>query len=165
MPGIDDLKNKTKLSIDEMYDFQSVGKPDNQQTGKPEIQQELKQTTKKTAKPINVQTPPDALMPNRFENQAILSKPLPINPSETLSSQLGGMQEVQYDNQIAVFPTTKQPPQKIPTYKMTFNLNESIFKAFNDLYAKRILQGRKTEKSELITEAIQWLLKMEENHS
>jgi hypothetical protein len=46
---------------------------------------------------------------------------------------------------------------------MTFNLTEDIYKAFNDLYAHRILQGRKTEKSELICEAIQLLLKLEES--
>ena len=44
---------------------------------------------------------------------------------------------------------------------MTFNLTEETYKAFNDLYANRMLQGRKTEKSELICEAIQWLIKME----
>lgn len=50
-----------------------------------------------------------------------------------------------------------------PTFKMTFTLNERDYKSFNDIYAKRIIQGRKTDKSHLISEAIQLLEKMEES--
>ncbi|WP_213106463.1 hypothetical protein [Candidatus Protochlamydia amoebophila] len=65
--------------------------------------------------------------------------------------------------QTNAFPTEKQ--QTHPTYKMTFNLTEDIYKAFNDLYANRMLKGRKTEKSEMICGAIQWLIKMEEEQT
>lgn len=61
--------------------------------------------------------------------------------------------------------STHQPEnlkQVVQTYQMTVNLTEDTYKAFNELYANRILQGRKTEKSEMICEAIQCLIKSEE---
>lgn len=39
-------------------------------------------------------------------------------------------------------------------FKMTFNVNEDTFLAFNEIYAKRMLEGNKTEKSVMICEAI-----------
>ena len=72
------------------------------------------------------------------------------------------------DPQPARQPTILSKPsknQRIPTCKMTFNLREDIHKAFNDLYANRILQGRATEKSEMICEAIQLLINMEEEQN
>jgi len=83
-------------------------------------------------------------------------------PSGQPEIQLDRKQDFQSIRQNSIFPTSKQQSQKIPTYKMTFNLTEDIYKAFNDLYANRMLQGRKTEKSEMICEAIQWLIKMED---
>lgn len=106
MSGIDAIKQRTKLSLDEMYDNQPVGRLDNQKTSKPEPQQ--------------------------------TSKPAPSYP-----------------------PMKPQQSPKQASYKMTFNLSEKAFKLFNDLYAKRMLKGRKTEKSDLICEAIEWLAKME----
>lgn len=58
-------------------------------------------------------------------------------------------------------PMKPQQSPKQSSYKMTFNLSEKAFKTFNDLYAKRMLKGCKTEKSDLICEAIEWLSKME----
>lgn len=43
--------------------------------------------------------------------------------------------------------------------KMTLYLTEEMYKAFNDIYARRIIDGRKTQKSELICEAIALLCK------
>jgi hypothetical protein len=45
--------------------------------------------------------------------------------------------------------------------KMTLYLTEEMYKAFNDIYAKRMLEGRKTEKSALICEAVELLRKHE----
>lgn len=129
MSGIDSIKRKTKLALDEMHDNQNVN-PEKQIAGNPEIQ--------KTTQPENQQKN----KPFQLENQNFLEK------NETT-------------NQSAVFPFQKQQTQKTPTYKMTFNLTEEMYKAFNALYANRIIQGRKTDKSDLISEAIQWLIKME----
>jgi len=45
--------------------------------------------------------------------------------------------------------------------KVTLYLTEEMYKAFNDIYAQRILQGRKTDKTVLICEAIQLLHEQE----
>ena len=45
--------------------------------------------------------------------------------------------------------------------KMTLYLTEEMYKAFNDIYAKRMLEGKKTEKSALICEAVELLRKHE----
>lgn len=45
--------------------------------------------------------------------------------------------------------------------KMTLYLTEEMYKAFNDIYANRMLEGRKTEKSALICEAVELLRKHE----
>ena len=63
--------------------------------------------------------------------------------------------------QIVANPIAKQQSTKTPSYKMTFNLTEESYKAFNDLYAKRMLLGRKTEKSEMMSEAIYLLVNAE----
>lgn len=161
MSGISEIKKKAKLSIDEMYDNQPVGKLDNQKDGKPE--------SKQTIQPeVQLENKPDSHPAGSPSFQEI-SQSLNNKAGHTTIQQNGKLetnsdvkQETQTTRQTTIFPTTKQQIQKIPTYKMTFNLTEDIYKAFNDLYANRMLQGRKTEKSEMICEAIQWLIKMEE---
>ena len=134
MSGISEVKKKTKIAIDEMYDNQLVGKLDIQKEGKQESQ-ESSQHEKQPYLQQNTNTPSQ----EKFEPTSI----------EELK-------------QVLSFPTIKQQSQKTPTFKMTFNLPEDIYKAFNDLYANRMLQGRKTEKSEMICEAIHWLIKKEQ---
>ena len=126
MSGINEIKKKAKLSIEEMYDNQAVGKLDNQKENNPDNQE----TNHPDGKQINHTT-------NKQDVGVVVKS-------------------------AAIFATAKQQTKKIPVYKMTFNLTEDVYKAFNDLYANRMLQGRKTEKSEMICEAIQWLVKMEE---
>lgn len=46
-------------------------------------------------------------------------------------------------------------------FKMTFNVNEDTFDAFNEIYAQRMIDGNKTEKSVLICEAIKLLYEKE----
>jgi len=161
MSGISEIKKKAKLSIDEMYDNQSVGKLDNQKEGKPESKQTIQPASQ-------LENKPDSHPPGSPSFQEI-SQSLNNKAGHTTIQQNGKLetnpdvkQETQTIRPTTIFPTTKQQTQKIPTYKMTFNLTEDIYKAFNDLYANRMLQGRKTEKSEMICEAIQWLIKMEE---
>lgn len=50
-----------------------------------------------------------------------------------------------------------------PAYgrKMTLYVTEDLFKAFNDIYATRLLHGRATEKSALVCEAIALLYEKE----
>lgn len=45
--------------------------------------------------------------------------------------------------------------------KVTLYLTPELHKAFNDIYAQRILQGRKTDKGALICEAVELLRKNE----
>jgi hypothetical protein len=164
MSGINEIKKKAKLSIDEMYDTQSVGKMDNQEEGKPEN----KQTTHPDTQKENNQDDQPSRKPlvQKTDQPAIhKSTQKTINPSGQPEIHLDRKQDFQSIRQSSQFPTSKQQTQKIPTYKMTFNLTEDIYKAFNDLYANRMLQGRKTEKSEMICEAIQWLIKMEDEQT
>ena len=143
--------------MEEMYDSQLVGKMGNQKVSKPENkqnkhpvkQQEINQANRPTGNPASHKT-----------KQAVVHTT--IQQTENLERHLDAKQEYPMNRQAVIFPTSKQQTQKVPTYKMTFNLTEDIYKAFNDLYANRMLQGRKTEKSEMICEAIQWLIKMEE---
>lgn len=161
MSGINEIKKKAKLSMDEMYDNQPVGKLEKQKTKKPKTQQTNQPTVQLEIKP-DLQSPGN---PSSQEtNQHIGHKAgHPTNqPHGNLETHLDIKQDYQAPKQTSIFPTTKQQTLKIPTYKMTFNLTEDIYKAFNDLYANRMLRGRKTEKSEMICEAIQWLIKMEQ---
>lgn len=160
MSGINEIKKKAKLSIDEMYDNQKVGKLDNQEERKPENKQSSQPTKQKANKPDDQ---PASSPFNQEESELDNQKPgrKTNQPSRQPEIQLDRKQDFQSLRQNSIFPTSKQQSQKIPTYKMTFNLTEDIYKAFNDLYANRMLQGRKTEKSEMICEAIQWLIKME----
>lgn len=161
MSGINEIKKKTKLSIDEMYDSQSVGKLDIQEETKPESKQSIQPTKQKVNKPEDQ----PAISPfNQEQSELDIHKNgIKINqPSGQPEIQLDRKQDFHSIRQNSIFPASKQQTQKIPTYKMTFNLTEDIYKAFNDLYANRMLQGRKTEKSEMICEAIQWLIKMED---
>lgn len=164
MSGISEIKKKAKLSIDEMYDNQPVGKLDNQKEGKPESKQTIQPV-------IQLENKPDyhpATSPTFQEVGQSLNRQAgqtTIHQNGKLETNPDIKQETQPTRPTAIFPATKQQTQKISTYKMTFNLTEDIYKAFNDLYANRMLQGRKTEKSEMICEAIQWLIKMEEEQT
>lgn len=140
--GISEIKKKAKLSLDEMYDDIPVGVLDNQKENKPEKQLSNNPAIQHSNSPIQVQADePQKTQPDLEQ----------ISHSSHASASL--------------FTSSKQPLQKIPTYKMTFNLSEGVYKAFNNLYANRMIQGRKTEKSEMICEAIQWLIKMEEEQA
>ena len=136
MSGIKETSKKIKMNIDEMYDTQSVGN-----LGKKESNKEEKNKTSL------LDENPNTNLLNQLINQPEIQAPIPMKIHSTTQQNE---------------PHTKQSqPQKAQTYKMTFNLTEDIYKSFNDLYANRMLQGRKTEKSELIIEAIQCLIKKE----
>lgn len=164
MSGINEIKKKAKLSIDEMYDNQQVGKLDIQEESKPESKQPNQPTNQKANKP-NDQANNSPLSQEESEPVDQKSGRKTNQPTRQPEVQIDRKQDFQSIRQNSIFPTSKQQSQKIPTYKMTFNLTEDIYKAFNDLYANRMLQGRKTEKSEMICEAIQWLIKMEDEQT
>ena len=162
-----EFKEKSKIQLDEMFDAKPVGKTETQKKGKEGTQQASHMDIQKNMNSavhqdgnMDVQTAaqpsglhnyfPTTHLPSHTENQQ--PRKLETHPESN--------QEVQLSRQPPLFSIKQQSP-KIATYKMTFNLTEEIYKAFNDLYANRMLQGRKTEKSELICEAIQWLIKME----
>ena len=172
MSGIKNLKEKSKIQLDEMFDAKPVGKPDIQKNGKEESKQPIQLDTQQIINPISqLLNKPEAQLASPLPPQELsspsnqqASQPA-IQPPGKLETQLDVKQEVQLARHTPVFPTKQPQSQKAATYKMTFNLTEDIYKAFNDLYANRMLQGRKTEKSEMICEAIQWLMKMEEEQT
>ena len=164
MSGINEIKKKAKLSIDEMYDNQPVGKLDNQEERKPEIKQATQPPNHKEIKPDDQPTRNTSNQETIQTDNHKSDKKI-IHPAVQPETQLDRKQEFQLNRPTSPFPMTKQQTQKVPTYKMTFNLTEDIYKAFNDLYANRMIQGRKTEKSEMICEAIQWLIKMEDEQT
>ena len=146
--------------MDEMFDNQSVGKLDTQEEtkteNKPSNQTDIQPDYQTTKKNVNQQR-------TSLENQKYGKKTTQLSGKP--GSQKNDKHDFQSSRPTSLFSSSKQQIQKVPTYKMTFNLNEDIYKAFNDLYANRMLQGRKTEKSEMICEAIQWLIKMEEEQT
>lgn len=157
MSGIKNLKEKSKIQLDEMFDSKPVGKPGIQKNGKEEIKESIHLDIQQPINPI-IQTT------NNPETQPTSQKPTQpaSQPPGKMENQPDGNPEIQMARQASVFSTKPHSPKE-PTYKMTFNLTQEIYKAFNDLYANRMHQGKKTEKSELICEAIQWLIKMEED--
>jgi hypothetical protein len=182
MSGIEELKQKTKISMDEMYEDQPVGKmekkisgqtdsqlagqmgnqPSNHPTKNPPIKKFEKESKQTNNHPRNQEAKqPESWTSGQPVNQ--LASKLAKQLNEQPDVHESGLMDTQITRQPSVYPVKQMQPQKMSTCKMTFNLTEDIYKAFNDLYAKRMLQGRKTEKSELICEAIQWLIKMEEN--
>jgi len=181
MSSINELKEKTKkqlqanekkkIGLSEMFGDQAVGKPESQQENNPEIQQPSQLDVQQPMNPAShaaVYPEAQAPIPPVFQ-QAVIPQihpagHTPVHPVGRMEAQV----DVKLDHQPARQPTILSKPsknQRIPTCKMTFNLREDIHKAFNDLYANRILQGRATEKSEMICEAIQLLINMEEEQN
>lgn len=182
MSGINELKErskkhletneKRKISLEEMIGNQTVGKPGNQEAGDlekkqpdhPESRKAINPSIRPKSKPASQPSASPGLQEDGNPNNHS-SGQMAIHPSGKFETHVDVKPEVQLVRQSAVFPVKQQQNQKIPTYKMTFNLREDIHKAFNDLYANRILRGCMTEKSEMICEAIQWLIKMEEEQA
>ncbi len=143
MSGINDLKEKSKhqlnsmkdkkIGLSEMIGNQPDGKLDNHKHGNTANQQSSQPTSNSATQPADH---------------------MPIN--STIQSS-GNLFLSEGEHQMK-----RSQNRKPPSYKMTFNLREDIYTAFNKLYAHRMLQGRMTEKSEMICEAIQCLIKMEE---
>lgn len=152
MSGISEIKKKAKLSMDEMYDVQPVGKLDNQEETSMNIQQSGHSVVPNNRK----QDIPQAI--NSF-NQEL------TNSIEMQDHNFDNKQKLLSNKQRTTVPIAQYSNQKIYPYKMTFCLTENTYRAFNDLYAQRMLQGRKTEKSEMFSEAIQLLLQNEESKS
>ncbi|WP_042279758.1 hypothetical protein [Candidatus Protochlamydia sp. R18] len=164
MSGISEIKKKTKLSIDEMYDNESVGEMGKHKNGKMESKPSIQPAEHLSNNPDFHFTSNSFIQQSR---KTVMHKTgqANIHQNGKLESHSDIRQGSRIAGQTNAFPTAKQQTQKSPTYKMTFNLTEDIYKAFNDLYATRMLKGRKTEKSEMICEAIQWLIKMEEEQT
>lgn len=178
MSGINELKEKSKkqlemnekrkMGLGEMFENQTVGKPGIQKDSNPEIKQAAQLDVQQSINPIShtaahpevqLSTPPDLQQAAISESQK--DGHTAIHPAERMEAPKQPLQPARQ-------PTILSKPsksQRIPTCKMTFNLREDIHKAFNDLYANRILQGRATEKSEMICEAIQLLINMEEEQN
>ncbi len=181
MSSINELKEKTKkqlqenekkkMGLSEMFGDQSVGKPGSQQESIPAVQQTSQLDVQQSTHPAShatVSPETHIPVPPVFQHAVIPQ----IHPAgHTPIHPVGGLEvhmDVKPDPQTTRQPTILSKPsknQRIPTCKMTFNLREDIHKAFNDLYANRILQGRATEKSEMICEAIQLLINMEEEQN
>lgn len=172
MSGIKNLKEKSKIQLDEMFENKPVGKPENQQDGKEEIKQPIQLDTQQIINPLSqLINKPEVQQVGQVTAREVLSTAAhqssqpEIQPTGNLETHLDVKPEIQMSRYTSIFLAKQPQNQKLPTYKMTFNLTEEIYKGFNDLYARRMLQGRKTEKSEMICEAIQWLIKMEEEQN
>jgi hypothetical protein len=82
------------------------------------------------------------------------------------SAQQSSNTEIQHYTETANIPHLQIPIRKeeskfAQVKKVTYYLTEEMYKAFNDVYARRILEGRKTDKSTLISEAVELLYKHE----
>ena len=139
-----------------MFENQSVGKPANQEDGKLGIQPSNQMGNLPDVHPAPQQVlSTETQLVEKERPHPVKKEPIPSNAHR----------EYQSAKSFTPYSIKQSNNQKIPTYKMTFNMREDIYKAFNDLYANLILQGRQTEKSELICEAIQLLLKKRERES
>jgi hypothetical protein len=71
--------------------------------------------------------------------------------------------ESRIHNNTAVQQAVNTAANNKPQYnrKVTLYLTEEMYKAFNDIYAQRMLDNRKTDKSVLICEAIKLLQERE----
>jgi hypothetical protein len=149
MSGINKVKEKAKLSIDDMYEDLHAEKPKIEAGKAPE------QLTGKPATHLNG---------SEESHRAIVPQYEASKSTQNHIDQMEINQESYKDEpvnaQTEMISITKQR-QKEPTFKMTFNLSPNIYRDFNLLYATRLLEGRKSEKSEMICEAIQLLLKNE----
>ncbi len=172
MSRIKDIKNKTKLSLDEMFETKAetsvepTGKLDNQLDGNPK-KQKARQQSNTPVRQIEdsmvmkreISSHEDLGDQQQATTQGQLSQ---INTPKPIVEQPLWRDEHQRQESSANYSAQRYSPAPVQTFKMTFNLTESFYKAFNDIYAKRLLQGRKTEKSELICQAIALLVKAEE---
>ena len=166
MSRINELKEKSKkhleanerrkMGLGELFENQTVGNPATHQDGNPEIKPTNQPSNQKITNPANPSSHQTAYPTNQQDGQAA------THPPGRFVSQSYVNPEDPPVKQPSIFPGKQPKNQKISTCKMTFNLREDIHKAFTDLYANRILQGRATEKSEMICEAIQLLINMEE---
>ena len=173
MSRIKDLTTKTKISLDEMFESNTEAsvvldeKLDNQLDGNPK-----KQKTRQQSKPptIQIENLTNSNQETHFQKDVggglqatgLAQKPSQIHiPKPALDGSVL-QEEQQWQESSSIHSTLRYSPTPIQTFKMTFNLTEFFYKAFNDIYAKRMLQGRKTEKSELICQAIALLVKAEE---
>lgn len=102
--SIDEIKKKSKLSLDEMHDNKSVGFPGSHTSGHPEVSKTKNMAAKKDS-----------------------------NTEEKLNC------------------------------KVTFNTSESKLYQFNVIYANRIVQNNKTDKSALFNEALDLLIEREKD--
>lgn len=161
MSGIENMKLKAKLSIDEMHETKSVGKPESQQDGHPAIQP----SSHLTNHLANQQSIPQILMdPHVTETKAVRrnEKSASLAPKDLDNQQNGQTGNFSKKQQSTTY--TPQNSQNSPDlrYKMTFTLSEKMHKAFNHLHAKRTLNGCPIEKSNLMCEIIEYFVTMHE---
>lgn len=187
--SIDGIKKKAKLSLDEMYDEKEVSslsekktvKPKNQKTGKLENQQpNLKpslqisfesQTPESGNLENNIykkqEAPLDGKAPGvdfEIHTETRLSKSSEGDPRPHLVNKLEN-HGLELEKQQDLRNSRPQKILKVPYYKMTFNLPVDIYDAFHGIYAQRILEGYKTKKEDLISEAITLLIDKEKKLS
>ena len=111
----DDIKTRSKIALDEMFDNQSVGNPDGQTSGHMDVKEDVKKVGQST-----------------------------------------GSKSIQTSNH-SYGNTFSQPDEKL-TCKITFNTSESRLLAFNTLYANKIINNKKKDKSALLNEALDLLI-------
>ena len=80
---------------------------------------------------------------------------------DEMSSMPANQPSSQLASQSTIQSLQSQPPKKIRKQKVTFNIPEELVEQFDHIYAQRILNGVKTDKTTLICEAITLLLDKE----
>lgn len=106
------------------------------------------------------------------QQNSVTAASLHANQNLNLVSQPAAQPSLQQNSIADTALLTNEPEKQVvtqqfakPAYarKVTLYLTEDLYKAFNDIYATRLLRGRATEKSALVCEAIGLLFEKEKN--
>lgn len=146
MSGIDKMKDKIKkkMTLDDL--------PSPSPAIEREKNSEINIAVHTAAQPDHVSDPDTNRLQALLEQAA--ESPLPSITAQPEVQQYS-YTEVQQNR------TSTMPQNEVYYKKVTLYLTPELHKAFNDIYAQRMLQGRKTEKSSLICEAVELLRKKE----
>jgi hypothetical protein len=164
---VEQQKNKSTTQQTNKSESHQTNNPTKQQSIKPtilieqeNIQQAERLAFQESNQPVNQQaSKPASQQPNKSE---IDNKQVDTQQAEHIVEQQNNKPETQYAPRFSNVTVEKE--KIIYGKKMTFYLSQELYDAFHEVYAKRMLQGRKTEKSMLLCEAIELLYRNELNY-
>jgi hypothetical protein len=155
MSGIEKMKNKIKNKMT-IEDLPSPTKKNDKGTHAVHtaVQEDVSTTVNKAEKEEQKAKEPTKSPFHQMQDNNVAQNVTYIQPNV--------QQNVSAANYQTQYRTAKN---EIQTKKVTLYLTEEMYIAFNEIYARRILEGRKTDKSGLINEAVALLLKSENERS